>query len=601
MPFLTLRRTRYLIGRLRQHIGAWLLTWDRLNTLLLLLSAGISVYDFGFPKSAYAAATIGSLLFTMAVLLLISKMLRLAGSLLYHGGSGHDKVSLRGQVILIGLLGAHLLLGGLLPDVVLRWWPHLMLLITGLVRLSQGSSILSEAGIEPALLFTISFAVMILVGTGLLLLPNCTYGSISVVDALFISTSAICVTGLSTVDVEFTFTHTGKLVLLMLIQIGGLGIMTLTSFLGAFFTGGSGLKHRLLVREMIAGDGLTEAMTLLRNVVLVTFIIEAIGAVFIYLSVGQDVATDLGQRIWFSVFHAISAFCNAGFSTLSPGLAHPALSLNAPFLLSISGLIIIGGIGFPILFNYATLFGMVARSRFRWLIKGVPVVHHARIINMQTRIVLATTVFLLIFGTVMFYMLEGNGLFMNMDVTQHWVSAFFMSVSPRTAGFNSVQLTEATAGSVVVMYFLMWVGGSPASTAGGIKTTTFALAMSNIVSLGKDKQRIELFGRELPSANVRRAFAVVTLSVVFIGTGVLILSITEESRDLGTLVFECISAFATVGLTLGLTPTLSSGGKLVVITLMFLGRVGAFTVIAGLIPDLRNQRYRYPQENIMIT
>jgi Trk-type K+ transport system membrane component len=601
MSLLTVRRLRYWLGRIAQRIAPVLQLWDTLNFSVSVFGVAVIIYDIGFPKNVETETFVCDMLHTMTIGLLVSNILRLGADLIqWRSIEGHFH-SIKGQVGVIALLFIYLLMNGMLPHTVHGWLPHAILAALFMLKASQTSLGLSNVGLEPALVVSLSFLVMIFVGTGLLLMPNSTHNGISVVDALFTSTSAICVTGLATVDVEFTFTFTGKVILVSLIQIGGLGIMTLTSFLGNFFTGGSGVKHRLMVKEMIATERIGEVMGLLRNVILLTFSLELLGAVFIYFTVGPSISADFSERVWFSVFHAISSFCNAGFSTLSPGLAHPALQFNAPFLLSISGLIIIGGIGYPILFNYANYFSSVVRSRWRSVVRGVPLVQNPRIINMHTKIVLSVTVSLIIFGTVVFYLLERNHILAGMSHSQAFISSFFASVSPRTAGFNTLMLTEVTAGSVVLMYFLMWVGGSPASTAGGIKTTTFALAFANIFSLGKDKFRVELFGRELPSSNVRRAFAVVMLSVVFIGIGVLALSITENEKDVGKLVFECISAFATVGLTLGLTPTLTSAGKLVLIILMFLGRVGALTIIAGIIPDLRYQRYRYPEENIMIT
>lgn len=597
----SLRRLRYWLGRTAKTIAPVLHLWDRLNFSVAVFGVAVVIYDIGFPKSSETGLFVCDMLHTMTMGLLISNMLRLGADLIQWSSIEGHFDAIKGQLGVIALLLIYLFVVRVMPQSVHGWLPHAVLATLFILKAAQTSIGLSNVALEPAFVVSLSFLAMIFVGTGLLLMPNCTNEGISVIDALFTSTSAICVTGLSTVDVEFTFTFTGKVILLSLIQIGGLGIMTLTSFLGNFFMGGAGVKHRLMVKEMIATERIGEVMGLLRNVVLVTFGLEMLGAMFIYYTVGPSLSVDVSERVWFSVFHAVSAFCNAGFSTLSPGLAHPALQFNSLFLLSVSGLIIIGGIGFPILFNYATYFRLAARSRWRTIVNGVPLVQNPRIINMHTKIVLTMTLSLIVFGTVMFYLLERNHILAGMSHSQAFISSFFASVSPRTAGFNTLMLSEVTAGSVVLMYFLMWVGGSPASTAGGIKTTTFALAFSNIISLGKDKFRVEMFGRELPSSNVRRAFAVVMLSVVFIGIGVLALSITENENDLGKLVFECISAFATVGLTLGLTPTLTSAGKLVLIALMFLGRVGALTIIAGIIPDLRYQRYRYPEENIMIT
>lgn len=595
------RKVKYLLGKLARGMEPMLSVWDRLNFLAFLVAFFLIGYDIGFPKDAATNELLSNVLHGIIVGLFFSYLLRLLIGQLYLRSVEEMRSELwrRGgtSLILVAYFVAILILDTSWEE----WLPHIVLSAVFIFKLSQGSFKLGHAGIEPAMLIALSFLFMILGGAGLLLMPNCTVNGITAIDALFTSASAICVTGLTTVDTETAFTFMGKIIVLVLIQIGGLGIMTLTTFLGNFFMGSMDLKQRLMVRELVASERISEVMTLVRNVVLITFIIELMGAIFIYFSVGQGLSVAIGDRIWFSVFHSISAFCNAGFSTLSVGLTHPALQFNTPFLMSISTLIIIGGIGYPILFNYGDYLRSVVKSRWRTFTTGIPVVHHSRVINMHTKIVLSTSFFLILFGSVAFFLIERHHLLAGMSLQEAMISAVFASISPRTAGFNTLDMAGLSAASMILIYFLMWVGGSPASTAGGIKTTTLAVAFSNIVGLGKDNFRVEMFGRELPSSSVRRAFAVMTLSVVFIGFGVMALSITEKESNIGVLIFECISAFSTVGLSMGFTAKLSVAGKGIIIILMYLGRVGAFSIVAGLIPDISYQRYRFPKENVTIT
>ena len=595
------RKAKYLLGKLARGIEPMLSVWDRLNFSVFLVAFFLIGYDIGFPKNQAINELLSDVLHGIIVGLFFSYLLRLMIGQLYLRSLEEMRSDFlkRGGTSLI--LIAYFVAVILLDQSWEEWLPHIVLSAVFIFKISQGSFKLGHAGIEPAMLIALSFSFMILGGAGLLLMPNCTVNGISAIDALFTSASAICVTGLATVDTEFAFTFMGKTILLILIQIGGLGIMTLTTFLGNFFMGSMDLKQRLMVKELVASERISEVMTLVRNVVLITFGLELIGAIFIYFSVGQGLSVAVGDRIWFSVFHSISAFCNAGFSTLSVGLTHPTLQFNTPFLMSISTLIVIGGIGYPILFNYGDYLRSVIRSRWRTLTTGIPVVHHSRVINMHTKIVLSTSVFLILFGSVAFFFIERHHLLAGMGLQQAMVSALFASISPRTAGFNTLDMAGLSAASMMLIYFLMWIGGSPASTAGGIKTTTLSVAFSNIIGLGKDNFRVEMFGRELPSSSVRRAFAVMTLSVVCIGFGVMALSITEQESNIGVLIFECISAFSTVGLSMGFTAKLSVTGKWIIIMLMYLGRVGAFSIVAGLIPDINYQRYRYPKENVTIT
>lgn len=477
---------------------------------------------------------------------------------------------------------------------------YFVLLFSLVVETSTSSLHLSNRNTNPALLFVFSFLFIIAFGTGLLSLPNATYTGIGFTDAFFTSASAVCVTGLIVVDTATYFTPLGKIFILLLIQIGGLGIMTFTSFFGYFFKGGASFGNEFLLKDLINEEKLGEIFKTLFKIISITFSIEAIGAAIIYYTLDPHLFSGNLAQIGFSVFHSVSAFCNAGFSTLSEGLYQPGFRYNYSLHYIIGILILFGGLGFPVIFNYYRLFRHYLKNKYRQITGRGSYIHRPKIINVNTRLVLTTTLFLLVAGFVFFMFSEYNHSLKGLSPAGKIAGAFFGSVTTRTAGFNTVDMSMLAPLSILFYLFLMWVGASPASTGGGIKTTTFAVAILNFASLAKGKGRIEVFGRELASESVRRAFAVIFLSFMVIGAAVLMLEFTDGHLELTKIIFEVVSAFGTVGLTLGITTQLSIAGKWVIIVTMFLGRVGTLTILIGIFRKMRNFQYHYPKENIMI-
>ncbi|HMR42359.1 MAG TPA: potassium transporter TrkG, partial [Saprospiraceae bacterium] len=257
--------------------------------------------------------------------------------------------------------------------------------------------------------------------------------------------------------------------------------------------------------------------------------------------------------------------------------------------------------GFPIVFNYYRLIRRFLMHKTREIIYKEPFPHAPRVINLNTKIVVFTTLILLIAGAVGFYFLEKDNTLQEHNTYGQIVTAFFGSVTPRTAGFNTIDMMALTFPAIMLTFFLMWVGASPASTGGGIKTTTLAVATLNIFSIVRGKQRVELSKREISNESVKQAFAVISLSLIIVGFAVFALSFTDSEKGLMRLAFEAFSAFGTVGLTLGVTPELSFVGKLIIIVTMFVGRVGLFTLLKGILPDRGYQSYKYPTESVIIT
>ena len=431
-------------------------------------------------------------------------------------------------------------------------------------------------GVRTSLILAASFLIIIMIGTGLLMLPRCTVNGISWVDSLFISTSAVCVTGLTSVDVASTFTPTGFVVIILLIQIGGLGVMTLTSFFAMFFMGNTSLYNQLVVRDMVSSNSLNSLLSTLVYILAFTLVIEGIGMLAIWGDIHGTMGMDLQEELAFSAFHAISAFCNAGFSTLPGNLGNPlVMTGHNPFFIYISLLIILGGIGFPILVNFKDIILYHLRRLWHFLrtcIGTASVFYH--LYNLNTKIVLIVTFLLLVLGTVGIAVFEWNASFAGMSVADKWTQAFFNATCPRTAGFTSVDLAGLGVQTLLIYLFLMWVGGGSQSTAGGIKVNAFAVVVLNLVAVLRGTERVEVFGRELSHDSIRRSNATVVMSFGVLLLFIFIISILEPGASLLAITFECVSALSTVGSSLNLTPQLGDDSKLLVALLMFVGACG---------------------------
>ncbi|MBR3758134.1 MAG: potassium transporter [Bacteroidaceae bacterium] len=477
------------------------------------------------------------------------------------------------------------------------------LLLFAALEISKGVVSFINKNTNPALLMAVCFAVIILFGALLLLLPRSTHEHIrlSLIDALFVSTSAVCVTGLSTVDVAQTFSLEGQIVIALLIQIGGLGVMTITSFFAMFFMGGTGLYNQFALRDMVGSDTFSSLISTLLYILGFTFSIELLGACCIWFSIHGTLGLTLHEELFFSVFHAISAFCNAGFSTLTGNLGNDAILYgHNSFFLIISVLVILGGIGFPILMNFKRVVAYSLR-KFLWRKpedQSRP--RYIHLTNINTKIVLVTTVFLLIGGTLLVALLEWNGAFAGMTTGERLVQSFFTAVVPRTAGFNSVDLTGFSLLTILVYMFLMWIGGASQSTAGGIKVNTFAVALANMRAVVYGENAVVLFKREITPDSVSRASAVIFGSIVTILFSFVTLLFLEPNLSPKGLLFEVVSAYSTVGASLNVTPELGNAGKLLIVALMFVGRVGLITVLMSMTRQRGSRKFRYPKGNVII-
>ena len=483
-----------------------------------------------------------------------------------------------------------------------RMYHLALLLMLSFLNLSYGLVRLLGRRTNPSLILAVSFLIIILIGTGLLMLPRSTVAGISWVDSLFISTSAVCVTGLTSVDVASTFTTTGFVIIILLIQIGGLGVMTLTSFFAMFFMGNTSLYNQLVVRDMVSSNSLNSLLSTLVYILGFTLAIEGAGMLAIWSDIHGTMGMDIHEELAFSAFHSISAFCNAGFSTLPGNLGNPLLmSGHNPFYIYISLLIILGGIGFPILVNFKDIILYHIRRFWRflrtWEWDGRRFYH---LYNLNTRIVLIVTFLLLVVGTAGIALFEWNASFAGMSVADKWTQAFFNASCPRTAGFSSVDLAGLSVQTLLIYLILMWIGGGSQSTAGGIKVNAFAVVVLNLVAVLRGTERVEVFGRELSYASIRRSNATVVMSFGVLFVFIFIISILEPKLSLLTVTFECVSAISTVGSSLNATPLLGNDSKLLVALLMFVGRVGLITLMLGIIKQKKNTKYQYPSGQIII-
>jgi trk system potassium uptake protein TrkH len=406
-----------------------------------------------------------------------------------------------------------------------------------------------------------------------------------VVDALFTATSATCVTGLIVVDTGSYFSGFGQGIILFLIQLGGIGIMSLFAFSAVVTGRGINIKERALMKDVLSSDFIGEVTRLLRNVILITCLCELAGVLVLSrLWAGHFVSPF--RTFYYSLFHSISAFCNAGFSLFADSLE--GFSDRVDVVVTFAVLIILGGLGFMVISNLVSY--VVSR------VKGERV--RARLV-LHTRIVLLTSAVLLLGGTAAFYVLEADGAMLHLPFGQRVLGAFFTSVTARTAGFNTVSMASVAVPTALVVVLLMFVGASPGGTGGGIKTSTLALMVATIKSILRGRPSVELLRRSLPQDLVNRAICVVMLALGLVFVSSLCISLAER-EPLTEVLFETMSAFGTVGLSRGMTRDLTTISKIVIITTMFFGRIGPLTLGLAIRQKTAETSYSYPVERVMI-
>lgn len=439
--------------------------------------------------------------------------------------------------------------------------------------------------LKPAQILAAGFALVILIGAILLDTPFATVSGerVGFINALFTATSAVCVTGLVVVDTGTYFNRFGHLVIMLLIQIGGLGFMTMGTLI-AFLVGRRiSLKSRLLMQRALGQNTLAGIIRLVRRVLISTFLVELAGAML--LSFSFVPIYGWRQGLFFSLFHSVSAFCNAGFDLIGNGVSLVPFQGNPNVIFTIGTLIIVGGLGFTVIVD-------LIETR------------NLRRISLNSKVVLATTALLLATGflTVLLFELNNPATLGPMSWKDKLLNAYFHSVTPRTAGFNSLQMADLSMATVFITMMLMFVGGSPSSTAGGAKTTTVATLFIAVRAIILGREDSNVFHRRIPADAIRNAMAVFSVSMALVVLVTLCLTVTESTHSLMEILFETISAFATVGLSLGMTPDLSDFGKLLLSLTMFAGRIGPITLVLALsgVKETSRTLYHYPEDKITI-
>ncbi|SNZ17130.1 trk system potassium uptake protein TrkH [Terribacillus aidingensis] len=438
--------------------------------------------------------------------------------------------------------------------------------------------------INPPQFFALGFLVLIGLGTFLLMLPFATADRhhLSFVDALFEATSAVSVTGLVVADTKTTFTLFGQIVLLCLIQVGGLGFMTLTVFIALLLRRNITFEERHLVKESLNQDSYEGIVRMVRFVILFAVICELIGTVILGLHWGDRFGYP--KSFYYGLFHSISAFNNAGFDIMGDFSSMTAFTGDITVNVTLTSLLILGGAGFIVI---ADLFQKVKTKKR---------------ITLHTKVVLWMTAILIIAGTAAIFVLEYNNpaTIGNFSLKDKLLASYFHGVVPRTAGFNSLNTGDLSLGSQLVTMALMFIGGGTGGTAGGIKVTTFAILLLAVWALIKGRQEVNMSNRRLPLDLVFRAFSITTYSVLLVSVFVFLLSLTETGFGLNIIAFEVLSAFGTVGMSLGLTTELTEPGKMLLSILMFMGRVGPITIAFALAFRTKTTAVRNPEERIII-
>ena len=443
-------------------------------------------------------------------------------------------------------------------------------------------------------ILALGFLGTILLGGVLLSLPICNQESIAFLDALFTSTTAVCVTGLITVVPATQFTLLGKVILLVLIQIGGLGIIACMTGFFVILKKRITVRERVMIQETYNMQGLSGMREFVSRIIKSTFIIEGIGTVLYAFQFVPEYG--IAKGIWYSVFHSVSAFCNAGIDILGNGsltkyVSNPIINFTTMFL------VVMGGLGFTVWYDVVNNYKIVRQknqSKKRMFTK----------LTLHSKIALTMTGLMIVLGTVFVFLLEFKNpdTIGNLSLGEKFMTSAFHSISTRTAGFASVSQSALRPGTKLLTTIWMFIGGSPCGTAGGIKTTTVAMLILTCLNVLYGKKDTECFGRKIPVENFRTGFSVVMVAFGFLLTGMVLLTVFEPRQDFLNLLYEAVSAIGTVGLTADLTPSLGTASKVVIMCMMYIGRLGPVTIalVFGTRKSMKERTRELPEQRIMV-
>ena len=460
------------------------------------------------------------------------------------------------------------------------------------LELGKASRLLPQMKLSPPALLAISFSLITLLGAGLLAMPEMSRlpNGLSALDALFTSVSAVCVTGLSTFDIATVLTFKGKVILMVLIQLGGLNFITFTSLFALLANPGVGTRYKSMLQASYSAESLETSVQLTGQIVRFSLLFEAVSAALLFISWGDQHFATVGDRIFHSLFHAISAFNNAGFSLYTGGLADESLLGNVPLGLVIALTVVLGGLGFRPIYEVFSYKALKHRRSNPW-------VHF----SVNTKIAVYAIAILVPLGALLFFILEQHGTLAGQSPAMALYHSVFSSITTRTAGFNTIDFGAIGLPTLLVVMLFMFIGGSSGSTAGGVKTSTFALVFLNALGTIRGRKRVELFRQTIPVELLNLALSVFLFSASVVLLGIFTLSITDGHLGLARIAFEELSAFCTVGLSTGITSELSTSGKTILMISMLVGRVGTVTLAFALTSKRKDsQDYRYPNASVQV-
>ncbi len=435
----------------------------------------------------------------------------------------------------------------------------------------------------------LGFLAVIAVGTILLMMPFSTSSGTwnDPIVALFTSTSAVCVTGLSVVDPGTYFSFWGELWILLLAQIGGLGYMTTTTFLILLIGRRFDLRQKIAIQQALDRPGMSGSTQIIRSIIATTLIFEITGIFLLLPAFVPDYGWQKG--LWLAIFHSVNAWNNAGFSLFSDSLI--GYQSSALVVLTITGLIILGGIGYQVILE-----------TYFWIRDRIRKKQEKLLFSLDFKVALSTTIVLLLLGTIAFFFVElrNPNTFANLSFTDKILVAWFQSVTPRTAGFNTIDIGKMTTAGLFITIALMFIGASPGGTGGGIKTTTLRVLTSCTKSILQGKEEVLLYERKIAVSLVLKAVGVLIGSVATVIISTILIALSDPKLEFIKILFEVVSAFATVGLSTGITSTVSTAGKLILIVTMYVGRVGILLLMSAILGDPRPSRVHYPEENLLV-
>ncbi len=537
-----------------------------LLVMMLLVAEILAHLSWARWKAVFARKRLGAILSAVVVIaaVIVSKFVHLS---LLGPHAGRDAVLL----------------------VVLR---NFVFLVLALRRVKGLIEFLGYLRDHPAQTIILSFLLVIISGTVLLMMPFTSRSGhgLSFVNALFTATSAVCVTGLIVVDTATVFSISGQTVILLLIQIGGLGIMILTFFTIFVLRRSVSVENKLLISYMLSEHDMTQLRTMVLRIIYITFGIEAAGAVLLFVGFSELYGVG-GRALFYAIFHSVSAFCNAGFALFTNSLEK---FVGNPWISgTIMALIILGGLSFVVLMNVARNIS----DRITALLTGKK--RKITKLSLNSKVVLSASLLLIVFGTLVIYGTEHSNSLRNLPLPTQYFAALFQSVTLRTAGFNSLPFGALTSATYLVMIAFMFVGGASGSTAGGIKVGTASVIYAFIASFFRGRKQPVLFQHSISNDQVLRAFSILIFGIVVIGIATVALSISEHQPTL-KLLFETTSAFGTVGLSTGITSSLTVFGRLVISLLMFAGRIGPLTILAAAGREGDRGRIEFPVGEVSI-